>query len=232
VNLIGLHREQHLARAAELAEPGEDKSDHLLETQIGIETKPDFTVPDIAERNRYPQLAPAGLGPSGIQHPRPQHTELELADAALHAQQQAIIGSTRIVDAVEIDDAGFDKPAEFEQVMPVAAVSGEPRRIEAKNGTDLAGAQPRDQPVEAGARYRSASRSAKIIVNDFDIDESALASDVDQIVLAPLALQVGRHLGLRRLTHIHDRLPLEDDGWDQLSGCHRQAPRREYPPPA
>jgi len=40
VDLIGLHREQYLARAAEPAEAGEDKSDHLLETQIGIETKP------------------------------------------------------------------------------------------------------------------------------------------------------------------------------------------------
>src|SRR5450755_4900597 len=33
VDLIRSHREQYLARAAELAEAGEDKSDHLLETQ-------------------------------------------------------------------------------------------------------------------------------------------------------------------------------------------------------
>ena len=110
VDLIRFHREQYLARAAELTEAGEDKPDHLLQTQIGIEPKPDFTVPDVAERNRYPQFAPAGLGPSGIQHPRPQDAELELADAAFHAQQQTIIGSTGIVDAVEIDDTGFDKP--------------------------------------------------------------------------------------------------------------------------
>ena len=32
VDLIGFHREQHLARAAEFAEAGEDESDHLLET--------------------------------------------------------------------------------------------------------------------------------------------------------------------------------------------------------
>ena len=131
MDLIGLHRKQHLARAAELAEAREDESDHLLETQIGIETKPDFTMPDVAERNRYPQLASAGLRPSGVQHSRPQHAQLELADAALHAQEQAIIRPTGIVDAVEIDDAGLDKPAQFEQVMPIAAVAGEPRRVEA-----------------------------------------------------------------------------------------------------
>jgi hypothetical protein len=51
-DLIGFHREQHLARAAELAEAVEDESDHFLETEIGIETKPRFTVPNVAERNR------------------------------------------------------------------------------------------------------------------------------------------------------------------------------------
>jgi hypothetical protein len=136
------------------------------------------------------------------------------------------------VDAVEINDAGFDKPAEFKQVMPVAAVPSEPRCIEAQNGADLAGAEPCDQPVEDGARYGSAGGSAKIVVDGFDVDESALASDVNQTVLAPLTLQVGHHLGLRRLAHIDDRLPLEDDGWDQLSACHGQAPRRESPSPA
>jgi len=111
VDLVGFHREQYLARAAEFAEARKDEPDHLLETQIGIEPKPDFTVPDVAERNRYPQLASAGLLASGIQHSRPQHAEFELADTALHSQQQAIIRPTGIVDAVEIDDAGFDKPA-------------------------------------------------------------------------------------------------------------------------
>ena len=52
MDLTAFHREQHLARAAELAEAGEDKSDHFLEASIGIETKPRFTVPDVAER--YP----------------------------------------------------------------------------------------------------------------------------------------------------------------------------------
>jgi hypothetical protein len=53
------------------------------------------------------------LGRSGIQHRCPQQLERELA-AALRAQEQAIIGSARIVDVTEINDAGFDRPAEFE----------------------------------------------------------------------------------------------------------------------
>jgi len=46
----------------------------------------------------------------GVQHSRAQHAELELADTAFHAKEQAIVWPTRIIDAVEIDDAGFDKP--------------------------------------------------------------------------------------------------------------------------
>ena len=59
--------------------------------------------------------------------------------------------------------------------MPVATVSREPGRIEAKNGADLAGAQPRDQAVEAGPCHRSTCRAAEIIIDDFDIDEAPLA---------------------------------------------------------
>src|ERR1700689_1364684 len=102
-------------------------------------------------------------------------------------------------------------------MMPIATVSREPRRIEAYNGADLAGAEPCDQAIEAGAGYRSACRAAEIIIDDFTIDESSLATDVPQIILAPFALKVGHNLGLRRLTHIHDSLPLEDDRRNHLS---------------
>jgi len=81
--------------------------------------------------------------------------------------------------------------------MPIAAVSREPGRIEAKNGADLAGAQPCDQAVESGPCHRSTCRAAEIIIDDFDIDEAPLAGDIDQIILAPLALQIRHNLGLR-----------------------------------
>jgi hypothetical protein len=53
-----------------------------------------------------------------------------------------------------------------------------------------------------------------------------LAGDLDQIVLTPLALQIGHDLGLRRLAHVNDGLALQDGGGDQVSARHRQAPRR------
>src|SRR5882757_7987244 len=66
--------------------------------------------------------------------------------------------------------------------MPIATVSREPGRIEAYNGANLSGAQPCDQAVEAGACHSSACRAAEIIINDFNVDKTALAGDVDQII--------------------------------------------------
>jgi hypothetical protein len=65
---------------------------------------------------------------------------LEFADAALHSQKQTVIWATRIVHAIEVDDAGIDEAAQLEQMMPVPAVAGETGGIEAKHGADLAGA--------------------------------------------------------------------------------------------
>jgi len=81
--------------------------------------------------------------------------------------------------------------------MPIATVSREPGRIEAQNSADLPGAQRCHQAVEAGTRHRPACRPAEIVVNDFNIHETVLAGDIDQIILTPFALQVGHHLGLR-----------------------------------
>jgi hypothetical protein len=51
MDLIGLHRKQHLAGAAKLAEAREDESNHFLEAEVRIKTKSYFAMPDIAERN-------------------------------------------------------------------------------------------------------------------------------------------------------------------------------------
>ena len=65
-------------------------------------------MPDKANRHGNPEFTSAGLGPRGIQHARAQDTKLEFADAALHTQKQTVIRAARIVDAVEVDDAGVD----------------------------------------------------------------------------------------------------------------------------
>ena len=92
--------------------------------------------------------------------------------------EQAIIGPAGIVDAIEINDAGIDKSAQFKQMMPITTVAGKPRRVEAYDRTDFASAEPCDQAVESGPRHRSACRSPEIVIDDFHVDESTLAGNL------------------------------------------------------
>src|SRR3954462_15008306 len=127
-------------RAAELPKSVEDLTDGFLDAQIGIEAGAEIAMPDVSDRHADAQLAPPCLGPGGITHPSAQNAELELADAALHAQEQTVIRATRIVDPLEVNHARFDEPAQFEQVMPVASIAREPRGIQAQHGSNVPGA--------------------------------------------------------------------------------------------
>ena len=147
-------------------------------------------MPDVADRHADAQLAAPRLGAGGIEHAGAQHAELELADAALHAEQQPIVRPAGIVDAVEVDDARLDQAAQLEQVMPVAPVAGEPGGVEAQHGPDLAGAEPGDEPLEAGPGDHAARGAAEIVVDHLDVAEAPAPGDIDQLVLAPLALEL------------------------------------------
>ena len=83
MDLVLGHRQQHLPRTTELAEPGEDQPDHLLDPLVGIKAEADLAMPDVANRNADPQLTASRLRARSVEHAGTQHTEFELADAAL-----------------------------------------------------------------------------------------------------------------------------------------------------
>src|SRR5438874_11162944 len=85
------------------------------------------------------------------------------------------LGATRVIGTVEIDDARLDERTELQKVMPIAAVPGEPRGIEAKNGANLAGAQPSDELLKSGPGDGAARRATEVVVDDFDVAKSASA---------------------------------------------------------
>ena len=125
------------------------------------------------------------------------YAQLELADAALHAQQQPVVGPARVIDAVDVDDARLYQAAQFEQVMPIPPVAGKTGGIEAQHGPDLARTQTRHQPLESRPRCRAGSRAAEIVVDDLDVPEAVMPCEIGQLVLAALTFQVDLDLGLR-----------------------------------
>ena len=150
-------------------------------------------------------------------HPRTEHARLELADAALHAKQQPIVGPTRFVDAVQVDDPRLDQTAQLQQVVPVTSVASKPRGIEAQDGADFAGAPPRHEAIEARSGHHAAGRTAEVIVDDLHLRETSAASLCHEVVLPALAPQVVLDLRLCGLTHI-------DDG--RNPGCLQQEERQ------
>jgi hypothetical protein len=112
---------------------GEDQPDRFLDSEVGIEAETDLAMPDVADRHADAQLAAARLGAGGVEHARTEHAEFELADGALHAEQESIVRPAGIVDAVQVDCARIDQPAELEEMMPVAAVAGQPGGVEAQH---------------------------------------------------------------------------------------------------
>ena len=150
----------------------------------------------------------------------------------LHAQQQSIVGAAWIIHAVQVDHTRLDQPTQFQQMMPIAPVAGESRGVEAQDGPDLARAKPRHQPVEAGPGRRSARRAAKIVIDHLDVLEAAAPRLVDEIVLPPLAFEIGLDLRLCGLPHVDYRLALQNGRGKEISVRHRFAPPSRRRPPA
>ena len=231
VDLLTQHQQKNLPRAAQLAEAGEDQPDHFLDPKVGIKAETDLAMPDIADGHANTQFAAARLGASGVEHARTQHAEFELTDGALHAEQEPIVRPAGIIDPVQIDYSRLDQAAELQKMMPVAAVAGEPGGVDAQHGPDVPGAQPGHQPLKAGPRHHPTGGAAEIVIDHFDFAKTLAPSDLDELVLAPLALEVVLDLGLGGLPNIYDRFALQHCGRQEISARHLHAPRPRCRPP-
>src|SRR5437763_13316185 len=83
-------------------------------------------------------------------------------------QQEPIIEDARIVDAIWIDYDGAHQAAEFDEMMPVSAVTGQAGSLNAKDGANLSRTDFRDQMLEPGAFHLAGTRAPKILVDYLD----------------------------------------------------------------
>ena len=94
--------------------------------------------------------------------------------------------------------------------MPIATVPGQAGSVEAKDGAHVAGAEPCDELLEPWSGHGPARRAAKVVVDDLDITKSTASGFIDELVLAPPALDVDLHLDVGGLADVNDRLPLQE----------------------
>jgi hypothetical protein len=107
-------------------------------------------------------------------------------------------------------------------MMPITSIARESRGVETKHRANLSGAQGGNQTIKAGSFDGATCGSTEIVVDYFDIGEAASTCDFNQLVLAPLALQVQLNLLWGRLADIDDRLALENHRREKsVMRCHR-----------
>ena len=172
MHLLSGQRQQYLACATVLTEARENHADCFLHSQVRIETQTDLAMPDVADRDGDTQLAALGLAVLGVEHPRTDHGEFELADAAFHAEQQAIVRTTRVLHTLDVDYSRLDQTTQLEQMMPVSTVARQPRSIQAQHCADISSADGSDEPLEARSVYRATRRTPEIVVNYINVDEA------------------------------------------------------------
>src|SRR5215510_15553983 len=110
--------------------------------------------------------------------------------------------------------------------MPLPAIAGQPRRVNAEDRADLARAHRPQQLVTAGAA-RPGGRDPEIVVNHVDVVPAQRAGPIDQGVLPPLAFTVVLHVTWGGLPDVHAGPPGEVVSGDLV---HRRPPRRAPSP--
>jgi hypothetical protein len=75
-------------------------------------------------------------------------------------------------------------------MMPITSIARESRGLETEHRANLSGAQGGNQAIEARSFDGATRSTTEIVVDHFDIGEAASTCEFNQLVLAPLALQV------------------------------------------
>src|SRR3954467_6929678 len=117
-----------LAHSLQLGEFVESEHDRLLPPTIRVFLDAIVRHLHVADRYGKEELTAPGLLFQCFKRALAKQRQLHLAHRAFHAEEQAIVGMPRVIDAILIDDQRADQPAELEQRVPVAPVAGEPPR--------------------------------------------------------------------------------------------------------
>jgi hypothetical protein len=75
---------------------------------------------------RGDQLAAAGLGHDAAAQPGPDEVQLSFGHLAFHAQKQAVVEAAGVIEAVFVADEGAGHAAQFQELVPVGGVAGQP----------------------------------------------------------------------------------------------------------
>src|SRR6266700_2380454 len=195
----------HTAGTLQLPELREDQFEARLHFLIGIENDCACPIMSQAGRERQTQFAARRFLTLPLMQAHSDLVEFRLAHDAGQAQQQAIVVGARVVEAFAIREEHAEHRAEFEQLMPVPIVAGEPRSVEADHEPGVTKADLSDQLLESMALDAARTRFAEILVDDLYALMGPPQTDgaIDQAILQLRALLMLPHLVQGRLPHVN-----------------------------
>ena len=140
--------QQRLPYATQFGDLVDGQPDRRLDAAIGILLEP---VADLheADRRRNDECAPSRLLVARREGPLTEQIELVLVEAALEAEQQAVVALPRRIDRLLVDQERVDDPAHLDELLPVAAVAREARDLPCRHRSNLAQAHLGDHALEA-----------------------------------------------------------------------------------
>src|SRR3954468_2626603 len=115
-------------------------------------------------------------------------------ECALKPQEQPIIAVARQIYRLLVDQYGIDNAAHLYQLLPVAAIASEARDLPGGNRTDLAEADFRPHPLEAGAHDAAGGGAAEVVVDYVDLRPAKSHKTLAHRVLQPSALAIVQDL--------------------------------------
>ncbi len=160
LEVVLVEPQQRLAGAAELRHLVEHQPDRLLHAPVRVLLQPVAGL-DEADRGGDHQLAPPRLGVARRERTLPQQVELVLVQAALEPEQQAVVAVARRVDRLAVHQHRVHHPAHLDQLLPVAAVAGEPGHLPRRHRAHLAQADLGHHPARSRRAPRRPRPSAR-----------------------------------------------------------------------
>jgi hypothetical protein len=204
----------------------EEAGQRLLDLPIGIEGHAALPVIDQAHRQRIPQLAAIGLAPDAALQPQSQQVELRLAHRALQPEDQSIIEMIWIIESVLVQDQRVGQGTELQEVMPVAAIAGQPRDLQPQDDPGVTQADLGHQPLEALAVRGRGPGLPLVAVDDDDLlgRPSQRHGPLAQRVLPLGALGILEDLAERGLPHVEVSVASQVAGGDSLASLGHRCP--------
>src|SRR5271169_2350423 len=222
-----------LPHALQLGEFVEDQGEPLAHAQVRILLDSVGPAAYVAHGDRREQFPAAGLLLERLVGALAQDRQLHLAHGPFHAEEKAVVGEARIVDAVFVGDQRPDEAAELQQRVPIAPIAGQTRSLDRHHGSDAALADRRQELLEPRTGDAGAG-TAEIVVDDADGGPAELPGALDEPILSAAALDVVEDLVGRRLADIDDRLAGEMVSSDPAHGAppsgYLSTPRSTAPP--